>query len=275
MNRRWAIAVTLLALAAGSLLVACSQASSTSVSSEASSNASESASEEVSDASVMEANDRDDPEKREREERINEEYARLAAYREERKQEYERWLHDQEWREKFPTDDYTNTLLIGDSLMQNAESTLYAVLPGVTVDADSGRTLEHGGLVFEDSSSDDGVLDHVRRDQGRYDRYVIGTGNNEMNGMSVEAAQEIVDCLGPDKEIYFITMISVKNMDGSENTNASIDAMVEQYDNVHKIDWYGLVSGNESEYLSDGIHVQADHLTDYATCIKDALDVVY
>ncbi len=269
MARRWAIAAATLALAAGSLLAACSQGAPSQTAGESSSSA------EASKVPVMEANDRDDPEKREHEERVKEEYARLEAYRLERKQEYERWLHEQEWREKFPTDDYSNTLLIGDSLMQNAQSTLYATLPGVTVDADSGRTLEHGGLVFENQSPDDGVLDHVRRDDGRYDRYVIGTGNNEMNGMSVEAAQEIVDCLGPTKEIYFITMISVGNRGGSEVTNASIDAMVEQYDNVHKIDWHDLVHGHESDYLSDGIHVQANRLPDYANCIKEALDVVH
>ena len=56
---------------------------------------------------------------------------------------------------------------------------------------------------------------------------------------------------------------------------ASIDAMVEQYDNVHKIDWYGLVHGNESAYLRDGIHVYFGLEPEYAAFIKEGLDVVY
>ena len=88
MARRWAIAAATLALAAGLLLVACSQSAPSQTAGEGSSNA------EASSVPVMEANDRDDPEKREHEERVKEEYARLEAYRLERKKEYERWLHE-------------------------------------------------------------------------------------------------------------------------------------------------------------------------------------
>ena len=179
------------------------------------------------------------------------------------------------WRARFPVDDYSNTLLIGDSLMQNATSALQMTLPGVDINADAGRTLEKGGLVFERESPDAGVLDHVRSDDGSHERYVIGTGNNDAGGMSLEAAEEIVSCLGPDKEIYFITEIVVGNPYGTEITNAAIDDVVSRYSNVHKIDWHGLVAGRESEYLSDGTHARPAREPDYAACIKEGLDVVY
>ena len=186
-----------------------------------------------------------------------------------------RIAHEAAWREAFPTDNYANTLLIGDSIMQNATSALQAALPGVDISADAGRTLEKGGLVFEKQSADCGVLDHVRRDDGSHARYVIGTGNNEVSGMGVDAAEEIVGRLGPDKQIYFVTMCSMGNATSTQVTNESIRVVADEHDNVHVIDWYGLVADNPSEYLADGIHPRSSRLSDYAACIKEGLDVIY
>ena len=180
--------------------------------------------------------------------------------------------------ESFETAGDTLVGYVQDDLLDRAllDELLAAFpMPGVTVDADAGRTLEYGGLVFENESPDQGVLDHVRRDGGAYDRYVIGTGNNDLGGMPVEAAQEIIDCLGPDKQIYFITMCSMRNENGSIVTNASIDAMVEQHDNVHKIDWREMLRGREYEYLSDGIHVIRSREPEYAAFIKHGLDIIH
>ena len=204
--------------------------------------------------------------------RIERERAQAAAEAEAARLEQERL---EAWHNRFSTDDYTNTLLIGDSIMQNASAALRAALPGVTINADAGRSLETGGLVFENASPDKGVLDHVRADTGGYMRYVIGTGNNDYAGMPLSAAEEIIELLGPEKEIYFVTEIVTGNSRGTETTNATIADVVGRYSNVHAIDWHGLVVGHETEYLIDGCHPRADHLADYAACIKDGLDVVY
>ena len=258
MIKRLGIAAAMLALAIGATLVACASADTAPAAGGNSNGSPElTVRESTSNTSFESVNDWDDSAERARAEREAQE-AREA-----------------QWRAQFPTDDYSNTLLIGDSLMQNASTALTEAMPGVTVNADSGRMLERGGAVFENKSPDLGVLDHIRNDDGSYARYVIGTGNNEAGGMPIEAAQEIVDCLGPDKQIYFITMCSLLNSYGTEVTNASIDAMVEQYDNVHKIDWCGFLAGRETDYLMDGIHVYPDRLADYAAFIKEGLDVVY
>ena len=216
-------------------------------------------------------------EQREREMRKAASQTRRKRWASDRREAAERVRveHEAAWREAFPTDNYANTLLIGDSIMQNATSSLQATLPGVDISADAGRTLEAGGLVFEKQSPDCGVLDYVRRDDGSHARYVIGTGNNEVSGMSLGAAEEIVERLGPDKQIYFITMCSVYNSTSTEVTNESIRTVESEHDNVHVIDWYGLVSENPSEYLSDGIHPRSSRLADYAAFIKEGLDVIY
>lgn len=196
--------------------------------------------------------------------------AERAAEEERRRQEKEA-----AWRARFPVDDYSNTLLIGDSLMQNASVALSEAMPGVSINADAGRTLETGGVVLDDESPYAGILDQVRNDDGSFARYVVGAGNNDGGGMPIEAAEEIVNCLGPDKEIYFVTMCSLINPGATAVTNESIDAMVERYPNVHKIDWHGYLEGRESDFLSDGVHVYRDREADYAAFIKEGLDVVY
>jgi len=179
------------------------------------------------------------------------------------------------WRARFPLDDYANTLLIGDSLMQNASASLDEAMPGVSINADAGRTLETGGLVIDGESSDAGVLDWVRNDEGEYARYVIGTGNNDAGGMPIDAVEEIVSCLGPEKEIYFVTMCSLLNMDATDTTNQAIEDAVSRYPNVHKIDWYAYLDEREFDILRDGVHVYRDCEPDYAACIKEGLDIVY
>ena len=179
------------------------------------------------------------------------------------------------WRARFPVDDYSNTLLIGDSLMQNATSSLRAAMPNVAINADAGRTLETGGLVIDGQSPDAGILDQVRNDEGTYARYVIGAGNNDAGGMPIDAVEEVVDLLGPEKEIYFITMCSLGSPTATDITNQAIEDAQTRYDNVHKIDWKAFVSGRESDFLRDGVHVYRDREPDYAACIKEGLDTVY
>lgn len=208
---------------------------------------------------------------REKEAFLEAERQAQAAAEEQRKQQE----HEADWRTKYSTEDFSDTLLIGDSIMQNATASLMEALPGAILNADAGRTLEKGGLVFENQDPDCGVLDHVRKDDGSYARYVIHTGNNDVSGVTIDDAEEIVRCLGEDKQIYFVTMIVTGNSHGTQTTNETIDAMVEKHPNVHKIDWYGLVIDHVDEYLSDGCHPLKSREPDYAALLKEGLSVVY
>lgn len=180
-----------------------------------------------------------------------------------------------DWKTRFPEGDYSGTLLIGDSIMDMSRKQLEAGLPGVTVNADSGRSLEYGGTLRENQEPENGVLDYIRRDAGEYDRYVIGTGNNDGGGIDVDDAEEMIACLGPDKEIYFVTEMMTGNVAGMDATNATIDAMVGKYPNVHKVDWHGFVEGHESEYLADSCHPKKSAIPDYVNVMKQSLDVTH
>ena len=203
----------------------------------------------------------------------------LARYLQETKARHAerraRWELARQWEERFPAGDYSDVLFIGDSIMDESRYGIMAAMPGCEVNADSGRTLEQGGLIREDSAADCGVLDHIRSDDGTHERYVIGTGNNDAGGVSLYAGEEIVDRLGPDKEIYFVTEMVTANMGGTQTTNATIDALVEAYPNVHKIDWYGFVEGREREFLRDWCHPSEYGKPEYVDVLKAGVDACY
>jgi hypothetical protein len=176
---------------------------------------------------------------------------------------------------KFQVGDYSDTLMIGDSIMVLSSWSLEDYLPGITIDACSGRTLENGG-VAEGGSPSDGVLDHIRAlDQTLYTRYVIGTGNNDGFGMQYEDGLEIVSALGKDCEIWFVTEFVSNNSRGTANTNAAIARLADEYDNVRIVDWYAAVSPSPSSFLADNCHPGTQEACNmYAKLVKDALDSV-
>ena len=166
--------------------------------------------------------------------------------------------------------DFADTILFGDSIMQNSQGALAATLPGVTIDAFGGRALEEGppGTGFDPN---DGVLDHIRAYSGGHRRVVVGTGNNDAGGMGIGAAEEIVAHFGEDVEIYFVTEFVGGNPGGTANTNATIADIASRYDNVKAIGWFELVSGDPGAYLSDGCHPLPGAMPIYAELIRDTI----
>ena len=199
----------------------------------------------------------------------------IQEAREKREARQARWQQVQEWRNRFPEGDYSDVLFIGDSVIDESRYLIMEAMPGSEVNADSGRTLEEGGLIREDAADDCGVLDHIRNDDGSHTRYVIHTGNNDGGGVPLYVGEEIVECLGSDKEIYFVTQMVTANPGGTATTNATIDALVEMYPNVHKIDWYSHVVGREYELLRDWCHPSEYGKSEYVDVLKAGLDVCY
>ncbi|MBQ9068772.1 MAG: hypothetical protein IJ131_06870, partial [Eggerthellaceae bacterium] len=186
---------------------------------------------------------------------------------EEARAEYDARIEEERVRR---ASDFSDTILFGDSIMQNSQGALYAEMPGVTINAMGGRALEIGPI-GAGSDPSDGVLDHIRADTGGYSRYVIGTGNNDAGGMSLAAGEEIVAHIGPDKEIFFVTEYVGGNLGGTAATNATIADLAARYDNVHAIGWYELVSSSPGTYLSDGCHPLASAMPAYASLIREAI----
>lgn len=184
--------------------------------------------------------------------------------------------------------DFSNTIAIGDSVMEMCHETLESKCKGITVNAVVSRHLEYGGNGANATSSypresennnppNDkyGVVDWcaTEANEDKYKRFVIGTGNND-GGFDEATAETMVTNCGNNVEIWFITQYVSNDTSGNDKTNKAIEAMISRHDNVHKIDWAGWISQNSS-HLADNVHPGDQTAMDqYATLIHDALSSV-
>jgi hypothetical protein len=180
---------------------------------------------------------------------------------------------DHQWIRSWPLErfasDFSDTFMVGDSVMHLVEGPIHEYMPAATVDASSGRALEEGGP-NEGYSSGLGILDIIRSDGGYgYERYVIGAACNEPSGMSYEAGEEIVGVL-QGKPVWFVTQMVTNNSTSTSNTNAAIDALCANYPQVHKIDWYQACI-EHPEYITDNAHASTEGAYVYASLIAEAL----
>lgn len=182
---------------------------------------------------------------------------------------------------KYTKGVFTDTILLGDSIMVLSTAALKSAMPGITIEAFSGRYIDQSGDAEpEPLVAGRGVLGHTKDVSGKFKRYVIGTGNNEADGMSPEKAQEFVSSLPSDSDIFFVTEFSGNNQAGTANTNNAIQS-VAGASNVHIIDWYGKVKSTADEswnsplLCDDKIHPkEPDGTKEYAELVKQALDSI-
>ena len=148
--------------------------------------------------------------------------------------------------------------MVGDSVMLGALSALQEALPGCTVDAKVSRQLWDAYAVL-DALEASGQLGSI---------VVVALGTN--GPFTVEDGQGIVDRIGPDRQIYWVTAFGT-SLSWQEQSNSSIRALAEQNANVTIIDWAAAAAQNTGWLYSDGIHLQGDGQQAYAALIQSAL----
>ena len=167
----------------------------------------------------------------------------------------------------FSTTDFSDTVVIGDSVVAGSKESIEAALPGVTVDADPSRTFEHGGA-YADYSDEDGMIDYAREVAGKYRRYVIECGINDA-GLTRDMADSFLGVLARDgAQVYFVNQLVTDNQESNEITRSTIDAVCEGRTDVFCIDWLG--KGDESD-LADDCHLNTDGCEHYASLIHDVI----
>ena len=157
-----------------------------------------------------------------------------------------------------PTVNPADVSMVGDSVMLGALSALQEALPGCIVDAKVSRQLWDAYA----------VLDALEGSGSLGSTVVIALGTN--GPFSVEEGQGIVDRLGPDRKIYWVTAFGT-SLSWQEQSNDSIRALAAQNPNVTVVDWAEIAAQNTYWLYSDGIHLQGDGQAAYAAMIRDAL----
>lgn len=148
---------------------------------------------------------------------------------------------------------------IGDSIMVAAESALHEYIPDCVVNAKEGRQLVEAMDILYDMEAAGEI----------YDTVVIGLGSN--SPFPIEDGEEVLDFLGEDRTIYWVTCYG-RYLDWQDEVNDLIWELDAEYDNLHVLDWSAVAPEHTGWIRSDdGIHLTPDGTVGYAKFVAEAL----
>ena len=150
--------------------------------------------------------------------------------------------------------------MVGDSVMLGALPALETAVPGCVVDAKVSRQ------VWDAQA----VLDHLESSGQLGSTVVLALGTN--GTFSQEQGQALLDRLGPDRQVYWVTAYGAA-LPWQEQSNDAIRALAASNDNVTLIDWSAIAPGHDSWFYSDGIHLQSPGQDAYAAMIAEAIGI--
>ena len=150
---------------------------------------------------------------------------------------------------------------VGDSVMLGALPALQQMMPGCVVDAKESRQVAE---VI-------GILQNLEAQGKLGSVVVIALGTN--GPFSQSFGQSVIDWLGPDRQIYWVTAYGA-TLRWQEESNSVIRAVVEANDNVTLIDWAGVAPSHPEWFYSDGIHLQQAGQQGYADFVAREIGVI-
>lgn len=148
--------------------------------------------------------------------------------------------------------------MIGDSIMLGGSPSILVNLPDCVIDAKVSRQFMEA----------DSVLDSLEQQNAVRQTVVIGLGTN--GAFSVDKGQELINRLGSDRTIYWITVFG-RELSWQEASNATIRQLAEMNENVHIIDWTQAAAAHPEWICSDGIHLSAAGRDGYAQTVLGRL----
>ncbi len=149
-------------------------------------------------------------------------------------------------------------LMIGDSVALRAVDAFEERFPLGHIDALKNRRIEQGIEVYQEYADAGQVGDTVI--------FALGTNGK----LTEEELHKVVETVGPDKQIYFVTIRSNDAKLTQEN-NQALQAVRDTYDNVRLIDWNSLTEMHGDYFDGDGTHLTAEAARIYVQFIADVL----
>ena len=148
-------------------------------------------------------------------------------------------------------------LLIGDSVSVRTIPYFEDMFPYGHIDALVNRNIWEGNDLYA-----------WYRDQGLVgDVVVISLGTN--NYVVDEQVDDLMNQIGPDKHVWFITCRSTE--DFVTDTNDAYWRATSRYSNVSVIDWYGISEGHPEYFDGDGTHLNEESAALYTRMIYDVV----
>lgn len=147
---------------------------------------------------------------------------------------------------------------IGDSVMLGAAEALAQQIPGCVIDGKVSRQVQ-AGLDTAKALDANGQLGDI---------VLIGLGIN--GTFSAETGQALLDYLGPDRSVYWITAYG-RTVSWQDEVNDTIRQLAETNPNVQLIDWAAAAPDHPEWFYDDGIHLRPAGRTAYAALVQQAL----
>lgn len=150
-----------------------------------------------------------------------------------------------------------DVLMIGDSISVRTIPYFEQTFPYGVIDAAVNRQLYVGEDVYK-YYDDMGIVGDV---------VVFALGTN--GPASDDQLNSLIDAVGPDRQIYFITTRSPQAWVGE--TNDALWRAQANHDNVTVIDWYSFSDGNWQWFEGDGTHLNEEGAQAYIAMINDVI----
>lgn len=146
----------------------------------------------------------------------------------------------------------------GDSVMLASGKGLQSVFPGITVDAETSRSMTKAlGLIDQAKSQPEGLRQWV----------LVGLATN--SAVTDGQLNDILNDIGPDHVLVLINAHApVSWVPGTNDALSNFAAA--HSDNVVLVDWDATISAHPDELAGDGIHPGMSN-TLYAQAVKDAI----
>jgi peptidoglycan/LPS O-acetylase OafA/YrhL/lysophospholipase L1-like esterase len=147
---------------------------------------------------------------------------------------------------------------IGDSVMLGAAPSIKEILPKCMIDAKESRQVTKAKEIVDNLSNEGNLGNTV----------IIALGTN--GPFSESKGQELIDQIGKDKAIYWVTVYG-KKLQWQEKTNSTIRDLAENNENVFIVDWENAAELHPEWLYNDGIHLNAEGQAAYANIIIKSL----
>lgn len=186
--------------------------------------------------------------------------------------------------------DGSTVTVIGDSITYGSRNEILNKFSSADITSEIGRPFGTGVSIaqdplnaasyhFNDASwaADDGMLNSELKKN-----VVIALGSNNKDGLTATDIQSMINAVGKDKNIYFVTNYMSPSTttyaseyndykNGYETNNNAFREAAANNPNIYLIDWAGAVQ--EGSYLaSDGLHPNADGQKLFAELIYKAIN---
>ncbi|MFX0537418.1 acyltransferase family protein [Ornithinimicrobium sp. Y1847] len=147
---------------------------------------------------------------------------------------------------------------IGDSLVVTSADGLSYRFPGINYIAKSNRQWGDANALIEAGIADDTIRKDV----------VLHFGTNA--GVDEKALRSALDTLGPDRNVVVMNLFVRASF--TDSSNATLEKVVADYDNVVLGDWAGTISQQPGVLQADKVHPDLEGMHVYAEVVAEAFD---